>query len=87
MKWITGHNFLNRHIHLLNPDITLSAMCRLCHNQEETSWHLAAMCGAFNEIRFKHFNAYQLTSPPVWNGQDLVGFLREEMVIETERRD
>ena len=39
------------------------------------------------EIRFKHFNAYQLTSPPVWTGRDLVGFLREEMVIETERSD
>ena len=78
VRWVTGHNFLNRHKNLLDPDTYLDKYCRFCFYDEETSWHLAAECGAFNTLRFKHFDRYQLLQNPEWTGRDLSNFLQEE---------
>ena len=80
VRWITGHNFLNRHRHIINPQQQPTAECRHCNSREETSWHIAAECGKFNSLRFKHFNQYQLNSPPLWTGPDLANFLKDKNI-------
>lgn len=52
-RWITGHNFLKRHNHLLNPEIFPDPTCRACGEDEETSSHLLLDCPVLGESRFK----------------------------------
>lgn len=52
-RWISGHNFLMRHNHLLNPQKYPDPTCRACGEEEETSSHLLLECPVLSEIRFK----------------------------------
>ena len=52
-RWISGHNFLGRHNHLLNPEKYPDPICRACGEEEETSSHLILECPVLSEMRFK----------------------------------
>ena len=40
VRFITGHNFLNRHNLLVNPALDTSKLCRNCGEEEETGDHI-----------------------------------------------
>ena len=42
LQFITGHNYLN--YHLFNTQRSITPTCRLCHESDETSWHILAEC-------------------------------------------
>ena len=60
------------------PDDRDTPLCPRCEQEPESSEHILAQCGAFNEIRFKYFGSYQL-HPPFNNLRKsaVVSFLRE----------
>ena len=75
---ITGHNFLNRHKSIVDPDE--DAYCRLCLEDEESSWHIVAECPALAVKRREVFETHCLESPPDWSPHQLSQFLRERTV-------
>ena len=42
VQFITGHNYLNYHRHLIAP--VIDKTCRLCSKETEDSWHLLTEC-------------------------------------------
>ena len=75
---ITGHNFLNRHKHVIDPEE--DACCRLCLEDDESSWHVVAECPALARTRLQVFGTHCLESPPNWSPNQLSQFLRERSV-------
>jgi hypothetical protein len=55
LRFLTGHNFLNRHQSLV--DGTTSPLCRLCEEDEETSYHLTAECPVLQTQRKEVFGS------------------------------
>jgi len=51
MRWITGHNFLRYHRSLLDKTGLTSPMCRFCHTEPESAYHIILHCPAFNDER------------------------------------
>ena len=62
---ITGHNFLRRHSALMDPSI--SPECRLCMEEEETSFHVIAECPALVQARLLIFGVPLLKKPFSWS--------------------
>ena len=64
---ITGHNFFNRHQHLVNSgrggENEVYPYCRYCDEDEETSFHLIAECPHFASLRRKIFESHVLEAP------------------------
>ncbi len=75
VQLITGHNFLKRHSALV--DNSDEAECRLCWEDEETSFHLIAECPAIAWARLKVFGAPLQSSPLIWSIKQVASFLRE----------
>ena len=71
---LTGHNFMNRHNHVIDQDEP--AECRLCLEDEESSWHVVAECPALALPRLQVFESHALESPPDWSVTQLSRFLR-----------
>ena len=75
VQTLTGHNFLNRHQHVIDPDA--SGECRLCMEDDESSWHVVAECPALARTRLSVFGSHALEAPPNWSPNQLARFLRE----------
>lgn len=75
IQWITGHNFLNRHNHILNPDLCPEPICRKCGLEPETSSHIIIDCPALMAVRFESFKTIQLNPNPKWTTTKLVKFI------------
>ena len=84
-QFITGFNRLNRHESLVNPDVL--STCRLCEEDEETSWHLAADCPALLFKRRECFKENILDDPPDWRVYDLQQFLLKAKIKEMNERE
>ena len=57
--------------------------CRLCQEDEESSYHVIAECPALQAYRGKIFqlsNPTTLPDPPVWSVMQISKFLRESPV-------
>ena len=78
VQLITGFNFLRRHSALV--DKTDENMCRLCDEDEETSFHIMAECSVLATIRLAHFGHPVLSVPLKWSKSRVVGFLREASI-------
>lgn len=75
IRWLTGHNFLRRHQHLINPDTYESAKCRLCYTSDETAAHLLLECPILNSTR-NHFLHHRRPQPPIkWDVPSLKNFI------------
>ncbi len=70
---ITGHNWLRRHESLQNPEVEPD--CRLCLEDEETSWHLMAECPALWKSRQETFQQTFLEPPPEWKVYQIPQFV------------
>jgi ribonuclease HI len=60
VKLLTGHNYLNRHSHLL--DEAEEDICRLCYEDEESSEHLLFYCPALDGVRLRVLGQEKLTA-------------------------
>ncbi len=74
-RWITGHNFLRRHQHLLDPTNYRSPTCRLCYHEDETSSHLLLNCPTLDATRLRFFRQRRPKPPFPWEVHQLVDFL------------
>ena len=64
---ITGHNFMNRHQAVVGD--TDDPDCRLCLEDEETSFHVVAECPALAEQRLLILGDPFLKTPLIWSDQ------------------
>jgi len=72
---ITGHNFLRRHSSLINPDE--ESECRLCLEDEESSFHIVAECPALARPRLQVLGSSILAEPLTWSVTQVLSFLQE----------
>ena len=61
---LTGHNFLRYHESHICKDV--SPLCRLCKEENETSFHLIGKCPVLMEKRKEIFHTYFLDENPDW---------------------
>ena len=74
---ITGHNFMNRHSFLLGD--TDEEECRLCLEDEESTFHVIAECPALWATRQQVFGVHTLEAPLTWSTQMSI-FLRGKTI-------
>ena len=78
VQFLTGHNKLMRHKNI-QEGISEPDSCRLCRQDEESSFHVIAECPAMQTIRsgvFKLPTPSVLTNPPEWTVAQVVKFLK-----------
>ncbi|MEO0337460.1 MAG: ribonuclease H family protein, partial [Pseudomonadota bacterium] len=78
VQLITGHNFMKRHEALVNG--TTDNECRLCLEDEETSFHCIAECPALARPRQEIFGTPFQTTPLQWSVTQVVSFVRETSI-------
>jgi ribonuclease HI len=78
VQLITGHNFLKRHEALMDP--SKDPECRLCMEDEETSFHVVAECPALAAVRYRTFGAIHLDAPLDMSVSGVCLFLRETFI-------
>ena len=76
---ITGHNFLKRHESLVNDDDYNE--CRLCLEDEETSFHIIAECPALAGPRLRTFGVVFLKQNALqWSSREIASFIHEASI-------
>ena len=84
IRWLTGHCFLNRHNHLLNPADTPNPQCRLCDFEQETSSHIICQCEALSHTRYFHFQDLFLPLAPIPYIKQLTNYLDDSNINSLE---
>ena len=82
MQFLTGHNKLKRHKNLHNKVIDPHS-CRLCLEEEESSFHVIAECPVILSYRSRIFKLPAtaiLPNPPDWSISQVSKFLMESPV-------
>ena len=82
VQFFTGHNKLKRHKNIQNNVIDMYS-CRLCEEEEESSFHVIAECPAMRIFRtgaFKLPIPTVLPNPPDWEISQIEKFLNESPV-------
>ena len=82
IQFLSGHNRLKRHMSL--QDKSISPLCRLCKEGEETSFHIYAECPVLQQQRWR---SLCLTIPPDWSPDQVGMFLREPSVASLFNRE
>ncbi len=78
VQLITGHNFLKRHEALVSKDE--DNLCRLCEEEEESSYHIITECPALARVRFEILGTTSLVDPSDWSVNQVIRLLREASV-------
>ena len=84
VRYITGFNWLRRCRRIIEPEDTPTDECRLCEMEEESSYHIVAVCPALVGPRMRCLGDWQLNDPPVWTPEALSRFLREPRIAHLE---
>ena len=84
IRWLTGHCFLLRHNHLLNPIQYPDPTCRLCGWEQETSSHIICECEALCHTRFFHFQECILPMAPIPIIKQLTNFLSNPEISDLQ---
>ena len=82
VQFLTGHNKLKRHKNLQNGVTDLHS-CRLCLEEEESSFHVIAECPATLQYRSRIFKLPApaiLPNPPDWTVSQVNTFIKESPV-------
>ena len=80
VQFLTGHNKLKRHKNIQN-NVDDPHSCRLCFEEEESSFHVIAECPATQFYRFEVFQCPTiLPNPPDWTVNQVIRFLKESPV-------
>ena len=89
VQFLTGHNKLKRHKNIQNGVIDLYS-CRLCCEEEESSFHVIAECPAMETYRLGAFKlpcSTTLPNPPEWTVTQVVKFLRTSPIGKMLEQD
>ena len=62
-------------------------MCRLCTEEEETSWHIIGDCPMLRTKRWQSFGEPDLDNPPEWRPWKLQQFLHDAKIAEMNKRE
>ena len=76
LQFVTGHNYLR--YHLYNTGRADNPMCRLCHEEKETAWHIMAECPRLFFVRAEHLCAMELDHMP--HPRALLNFLKSPTI-------
>ena len=82
IQFFTGHNKLKRHKNIQNG-VNDPHSCRLCLEEEESSFHVIAECLAMQSLRsgvFKLPTPTTLPNPPEWTVSQVDRFLNKSSV-------
>ena len=80
VQFLTGHNKLKRHKNLQNG-VDDPHSCRLCYEDEESSFHVIAECPATYSYRWEIFQCSTiLTNPPDWTVDQVERFLKQSPI-------
>ena len=77
VQLITGHNHMKRHSSLVNKDE--DSVCRLCMEDEETSFHIVAECPALAWRRNMSFGTFEVSEAGTldWTPTKIVSLIKE----------
>ena len=75
VQLFTGHNYLKRHQAIIDQNDDNE--CRLCMEDEESSFHILAECPALAAARLSNFGLHAQDSSPLWVPSQVISFLRE----------
>ena len=75
-QFLTGHNKLERHKNIQKGIINPNS-CRLCKEEEESSFHVIGECPALQKTRLEIFQKHQLPNPPVWEVRQVFNFIKK----------
>jgi hypothetical protein len=78
VQLFTSHNNLMRHQFIINNGV--DSTCRLCLEDEETSWHAITECPALIQKRWEIFHQPIIYNPPNWLIKQVTRFLRESSI-------
>ena len=84
VQFLTGHNKLKRHKNI-QDGVTDHHSCTLCHEDEESSFHVIAECPATQFFRTEVFKLpipTILANPPDWTVTQVEKFLKVSPVGE-----
>ena len=82
VQFLTGLNKLKRHVNL-QTGVNDPHSCRLCLEEEESSFHVIAECPATQSIRTRIFELQVptlLPDPPEWTINQVIRFLKESPI-------
>ena len=80
VQFLTGHNKLKRHKNIQN-NVDDPHSCRLCFEEEESSFHVIAECPATQYYRWEVFqHPTILPNPPDWTVNQVDRFLKESPI-------
>ena len=79
IQFLSGHNKLKYHMNL-QDGINDPGSCRLCMEDEESSYHIIGECPAMEQIRFEIFHRNILGEKPIWEIPQVEKFLRISQV-------
>ena len=89
VQFLTGHNKLKRHKNIQNGIIDPYS-CRLCSEEEESSFHVIAECPAMECYRSSAFKLpppITIPNPPEWTVTQVVKFIRTSPIGEMLDQD
>ena len=78
VQLITGHNHMRRHEAIVNDEGERE--CRLCLEEEESSFHIMAECPALARPRHQVFGQAFQNTPLQWSTKKVVSFVREASI-------
>ena len=84
VEMLTGHNRLNRHESIVDKDV--SPTCRLCEEEEESSYHIIGECPRLLHKRWEAFGEPFLDLDPVWKPRSFLKFLLTAKIKEMNNR-
>ena len=82
---ITGHNRLKRHEAIVSRD-EIDSLCRMCGEEDESSFHIIGECPALWKIRADIFQELRsLSNPPKWEVPQFMKFLKMSGISELNK--
>ena len=83
VRHLTGHSFLRKHNKLIGE--TEHEECRLCLEDEESSWHILAECPALTRQRMRYLKLGTLAAVSKWNARHIIAMLKIQEVTDLEQ--